>query len=63
MLHVFFTAAYTAGLEFTEEPRSLKPSEAAVERSATFSHDREVTKTTHAWSGYILVEMQKCAAD
>jgi hypothetical protein len=59
MLHVFFTAAYTVGLELITEPRSLTPSVSAVERAADFVHDVEVTKTTHPWSGYILVEMQK----
>ena len=62
MLDAFITSAYTVGLELVNEPQTLTPSRDALQRAADCIYDAEVTSSTHRWSGYILVEMQKCSA-
>jgi hypothetical protein len=52
-----------AGLELADEPRSIEPCSAAVEKAQDHRHDIEIIQTAHQRCGYIRVEMRKARGE
>ena len=59
----FLTSSYMAGLELADEPRSIEPCSAAVEKAQDHRHDIEIIQTAHQRCGYIRVEMRKARGE